>query len=60
MCLGGIWALIPCSMEPKHYFCTSLKGTTFFSPDHTETFRSQNGRIQALQKSLGYAILWDF
>ena len=29
MCLGGIWVLIPCSMEPKHYFGTSLKGTTF-------------------------------
>ena len=29
MCLGGIWVLIPCSMEPKQYFGTSLKGTTF-------------------------------
>ena len=30
MCLGGILVPIPCSMEPKHYFGTSLKGMTFF------------------------------
>ena len=30
MCLGGILVPIPCSMEPKHYFGTSLKDMPFF------------------------------
>ena len=31
MCLGGNWDLIPCSIEPKHYYGTSQKGTSFFT-----------------------------
>ena len=30
MGLGGIWVRKPCSMEPKHYFGTTLKGMTCF------------------------------
>ena len=44
----------------KTLFWYIPKMRDFFSPDHTETFRYQNGRITALQKSLGYAIFCDF
>ena len=39
MCLGGIWVLSPCSMEPYHYFDTAWKGMTFF---HLTIVRPQN------------------
>ena len=39
MCLGGIWVLSPCSMEPQHYFGTALKGMTCF---HLTILRHQN------------------
>ena len=39
MCFGGNWVLSPCSMEPKHYFGTILKVTTFF---HLNILRLQN------------------
>ena len=32
MCLGGIWALSPCSMEPKHHFSTALSQLLFTWP----------------------------
>ena len=39
MCLGGIWVLSPCSMEPKHSFGTALKSMTCF---HLTILRHQN------------------
>ena len=47
-CLGGIWALSPCSMEPKYHFGTALKGTTFF---HLTILRHQNTKTAAYQLS---------
>ena len=48
MCLGGIWILSPCGMEPKHHFCTGLKGTIFF---HLTILRYQNTKTAAYQLS---------
>ena len=39
------------------YLGTSLK-VQFFSPDHTETLKYQNGRIKPFQKSFGYVIFF--
>ena len=48
MCLEGIWAPSPCSMEPKHHFGTDLKGTTFV---HLTILRHQNTKTAAYQLS---------
>ena len=48
VCLGGNWVLSPCSMGPKHYFATTLKGTTFF---HLTILRHQNTKTAAYQLS---------
>ena len=51
MCLGGNWVFSPCSMGPKHYFATTLKGTTFF---HLTILRHQNTKTAAYQLSKNY------
>ena len=48
MCLGGIWALSPCSMEPKHHFSTAQNITTFV---HLTILRHQNTKTAAYQLS---------
>ena len=59
MCLGGIWVLSPCIIEPKHYFGTAMKYKNC-STDYTETSKYQNVQISVSQKSLGYAIYLIF
>ena len=46
ICLGGIWVLGPCGIEPKHHFGTARKGTTFF---HLTIVRHQNTKTAANQ-----------
>ena len=45
---GGIWALSPCSMEPKHHFGTAQYITTFV---HLTILRHQNTKTAAYQLS---------
>ena len=48
MCLGGIWVLSPCSMEPNPHFGRTQKGTIFF---HLTILGHQNTKTAAYQLS---------